>query len=283
MEKVRREGSLYTPDAGGLGFVDEVFFKKEYYTEMLKNNNVTAVLTTEPAFNQKIIMDYINAEFYNGGEPIIIVTESKYTIDKPRNLMKEKYDIINVSYKDIKELHKFDNKNVAFAFYTEDTDFFSALERAMLANKALLRDGYKPTVIIDGLEELYDTTYKEPLEEFFKEVFLDCISKRQNILFIAEWLYATLNPEHILPVNDDIIKSFDRLIVFNNLKDDDNVRLKIGKNAIDKLNFVIDKNKGPFGEDIKENLKKLIVENDDILKKCFLIDFENGTISKAEY
>ena len=43
MEKVRREGSLYTPDAGGIGYVDEVIFKKNYYTKLLEDKNITAL------------------------------------------------------------------------------------------------------------------------------------------------------------------------------------------------------------------------------------------------
>lgn len=257
---------------------DEVIYHKTYYKGLLRENNRICILGSILSNRTNIAAFFVNA-FYDTGEPIILLSPSGFPMEKLKIFIGKNYELVDMNYNQIEKIdeRKYNDKKI-FAFEIDEQGFHLTLELAMLANKKLLNQGHKPLIVIDSFQNLYDTSFEEDLEEFFGEVFFDSTDEEQNVIFAADWLYASVYPEHALKVNDRIIEDLDCIITSDGYLNDSRVDL----GNIRKLEKVFEKigNK-EVEKRLYEQLMELVISEKDELKKALIFDLKNGRIEEC--
>lgn len=257
---------------------DEVIYHKTYYKGLLRENNRICILGSILSNRTNIAAFFVNA-FYDTGEPIILLSPSGFPMEKLKIFIGKNYELIDMGYNEIEKINerKYNDKKI-FAFEIDEQGFHLTLELAMLANKKLLNQGHKPLIVIDSFQNLYDTSFEEDLEEFFGEVFFDSTDEEQNVIFAADWLYASVYPEHALKVNDKIIEDLDCIITSDGYLNDSRVDL----GNIRKLEKVFEKigNK-EVEKRLLDQLMELVISEKDELKKALIFDLNNGRVEEC--
>lgn len=215
---------------------------------------------------------YVNSK---EGNPVIMVGY-KYLLEEcDIYTLLESYDIVDIKYSDIKNVNLDNCTKKLYFFNVENGGIHTALEWSMLLNKRLLNEGVKPMLIVDSFEQFYDESYEEPLEDYYDEVFQNNVDFDQSVLILAKWPCMNLGEETAVDVNDKILPNIDALIYapcyFKNCESDESRVILVVK-MMSKI-----RNK-ESGKVLKDNLLRMIREQDGHLSYHLFLDLENGVM-----
>lgn len=195
-------------------YKNETFYAS-YYRELLENMN-NIVIMDDPKFERdNIIIDFLYANSLRE-RPAIILTNKKKIIDKVKYVLKRKYDFVEPEYRYIRDI-KMDtdsNRKKAFILNPDTKDFALTMELAMLLNKKLLSIGFKPLIIIDCFDELYNDKMDETVEDYLEEVLVKSTHVSQNTVIISELSIIGHNIMGRIDGNKALMRQANGLIVY---------------------------------------------------------------------
>lgn len=195
-------------------YKNETFYAS-YYRELLENMN-NIVVMDDPKFERdNIIIDFLYANALRE-RPAILVTNKKRIIDKVKYVLKRKYDFVKPEYRDIRDI-KMDtdsNRKKAFILNPDTKDFALTMELAMLLNKKLLSIGFKPLIIIDCFDELYNDKMDETVEDYLEEVLIKSTHVSQNTVIVSELSIIGHNIMGRIDGNKALMRQANGLIVY---------------------------------------------------------------------
>ena len=168
------------------GYEEEIFYAS-YYKKLLTDMNNIIIMDDSKFHRDNIVSDLLNANAFEE-RPAIVVSNKKKMIDKVKYVLEYQYDFMEPQYRDIKGINRFlhEYKRRAFLFDIKEKGFALTLELAMMLNEKLISIGFKPLVIIECFDELYNDELEETVEEYLEEVVFKKTSESQNFVVMSK-------------------------------------------------------------------------------------------------
>lgn len=259
-------------------------FYASYYKELLENMN-NIVIMDDPKFDRdNIIIDFLYANALRE-RPAILVTNKKKIIDKVKYVLKRKYDFVAPEYRDIKDM-KMDtdsNRKKAFIFAPDTNDFALTMELAMILNKKLLSIGFKPLIIIDCFDELYNDKMDETVEEYLEEVLLKGTHPAQSTVIMSELSIIGHNIMGRIDGNKALMRQANGIVISKGyLHDSVGVRPGVVADLEAAINNIKNEDLRVRAASVfqKMMLKLAINNEEEKLKEGFVLNINKGEIGE---
>ena len=247
----------------------ESIYFSEFYQNLLDKYKSTLILYDSDTLRRNIVANMLFANSKTNN-PVIIIINSKQIMDELIFALGSEYKVCDANYTDIENLKTENNDNKLLFILTRPRGFYLATELAMMANKTLLRQGYKPLVIFESFDEIYNGDIDDRLIDFFNDVILDNTDIEQNIVFAANWLGLKPHNVSMFEVNTDIMLIFNAIIVTTRfLKEKDELKITNLNLMSQILSYIWGKKK------VKEKMKQ--IKELSYLENGFVLDlFDEG-------
>ena len=263
---------------------DDEIFKTTYYKKMLEDMNNVIIMDDTKYHRHNIVIDLLNANALRK-YPAILVTSQKKIIDKVKYVLEYHYDFAEPEYRDIRDINRVtdDNNEKAFIFDTNKKGFALSLELAMMLNEKLISIGFKPLVIIECFDELYNDKLEETVEEYLEEVVFKKTSESQNFIVMSKLSLIDSKIMDRIDSNKALINQANGIIVSKGYLHND---IGVRPGVVGDLEAAISNIKNAdlrakTASVFQEMMLKLAINNEEEkLKEGFVLNINEGKIGE---